>query len=374
MNNAWLLIISGLVTVYFGAQTLRLLPTLFRLLIALLTGVVKWPGPRIHDPDPRLSTVKVRLGVDYQSLFSTFLWNTLSVAAALVFSLLAFLGRTPLLVNDVRVGWAQELFFLIVIVFAGRVSCKWAQRNGVQVDRLLSDLASGVEPRGVDGQSAETDYAIEHPLVGHQAPMTDNARALELYYESVRCHQDGNARQASVLYQEATDLDPSLHEHACESLSNMAEGCNPKDAGPIYYWLGVHSEHRMNFAQAAASYENAIIAFGQLGYQKRESRAHCNLGHVKMRLGDPSALAEFEKAVALNPRDGIAHINIGTAYYMISERGDPEYEQALNAFADAIVVDPSTYGPIVISRLRLIGYTWREDLAEITKRVESKQP
>ena len=270
MNNAWLLIISGLTTVYFGAQTLRLLPTLLRLLVALLTAVVKWLGPRIHDPDPRLSTVKVRLGVGYQSLFSTFFWNALSVAAAFVFSMLTFLGDTPLLGIYVRIGWTQELFFLIVIVFAGRLSCKWAQRNVVRVDSLLSDLANGAEPRGVDGQSAEAEYVIEHPLVGHQAPMSDNARALGMFHESVRNNQDGNKLMASVLYQEAKDLDPSLHEHACETLSNMAEGCNPKDAGPIYYWLGVHSEHRISFAQAAASYENAINAFGQLGYQKRE--------------------------------------------------------------------------------------------------------
>ncbi len=127
-----------------------------------------------------------------------------------------------------------------------------------------------------------------------------------------------------------------------------------------------------NWKQAAAWYEKAIKAFHQTGYQKRASRAHCNLGKVKMKMRDPSAMEEFEKAIALNPRNGTAHINIGTTYYGISERGDPGYERALDAFAAAIIADPSTYGPIVISRLRSIGYTWKEDLEEITKRVERK--
>jgi tetratricopeptide (TPR) repeat protein len=84
-------------------------------------------------------------------------------------------------------------------------------------------------------------------------------------------------------------------------------------------------------------------------------------------------MEEFEKAIALNPRNGTAHLNIGRLYYRISGPGDYRYERALDAFADAIVADPLTYGPRVISSLREIGYTWKEDLEEITQRVESKR-
>jgi tetratricopeptide (TPR) repeat protein len=201
----------------------------------------------------------------------------------------------------------------------------------------------------------------------------DRERALDLFYESARCHQDGNERRALVLYQEAMTMDPSLHENAREALANMAQDRSSSDEGAIYYWLGIHSEYLMDWKQAAGHYEKAINAFDQIGYQKRESRACCNLGNVKMRMGDPSALEEFEKAIALNPKNGTAYINIGTTYYRISERGDPRFEKALDAFADAIVADPSTYGPIVTSRLRSIGYTWKEDLEDIMLRVASKQ-
>jgi len=255
----------------------------------------------------------------------------------------------------------------------GGIGFKKAQRNAVQVNTILSDLANKVEPRAVDGQSAEAEYAIEHPLIGHRYLPSDRKRTLDLFFESVRCHQDGNEQRALILYQEAMRTDPSLHKNAREALSKMVQDCSSSDEGAIYYWLGIHSEYLMDWKQAAAYYEKAINAFAQIGYPKRESRAHCNLGKVKMHLRDPSAMEEFEKAIALNPKNGTAYINIGTAYYRISERGDSRFEQALDAFADAIVADPSTYGPIVASRLRSTGYTWKEDLEDITLRVASKQ-
>jgi tetratricopeptide (TPR) repeat protein len=166
---------------------------------------------------------------------------------------------------------------------------------------------------------------------------------------------------------------PALHEHAREALSKLGQECSPKDAGPIYYWLGAHSEYLMDFKQAAVYYGKAIEAFRQIGYQKRESRVHCNLGNVKMHMLDESAMEEFEKAIALNPRNGTAHLNIARTYYSISEPGDYRYELALDAFADAIVADPSTYSPMVVASLREIGYTWKEDLEKITQLVEGKR-
>ena len=374
MDNTWLSVIFGVTTAYFGAQTLRIMPTFLRLFKALRAGAVKWPGPRIHDPDPRANIVRERLGAGYQNLFPTFIWNALSVVATFVFSVLAFLSSTSLLSGYKRIEWAGGLLILALIALAGGgLAVKQALRNMAQVNTMLSDRTNRAEPREVDGKSAEAEYAIEHPLIKHRALKSDSARALDLFFEAVRCHQEGNERRALSLYQEAMHRDPSLHKNARETLSNMAQGCSPKDAGPIYYWLGAHSEYLMDWKQAQVWYEKAINAFNQIGYQKRESRAHCNLGNVKMKMRDPSAMKEFEKAIALNPRNGTAHLNIGRIYYGISEPGDYRYERALDAFADAIVADPQTYGPMVISSLRSIGYTWKEDLEKITQRVESRQ-
>ena len=153
----------------------------------------------------------------------------------------------------------------------------------------------------------------------------------------------------------------------------MAQSCGVKDAGAICYWLGVHCEYLHDLAQAANWYGKAIAAFNQIGYKKRESRAYCNRGSVKMLMEDPSAIEDFEKAIVLNPIDGIARINIAKVYYRISDPGDEGYERALDEFADAIFADPDRYGPIVISVLRSIGYTWKEDLEKIEKRLAKKQ-
>jgi tetratricopeptide (TPR) repeat protein len=374
MNHTLPLIFFGVTTVYFGGKVMPIVPPFFKLLMALLTGVVKWPGPRIHDSDHSASVVRERLGVGYQNLFPTFIFNALGGVGAFVFSLLMFLSSTPFMSDHVWIDWTWAVVTLTLVALAGgRIGVNKAQRNAVQVNTILSDLASQVEPRAVEGQSAEAEYAIEHPLVGHWYLPSDRKRAVDLFFESVRCHQDGNEHRAEALYQEAVRTDPSLHENAREALSKMAQECSSGDEGAIYYWLGIHSEYLTDWKQAAAYYEKAFSAFAQIGYRKRESRAHCNLGNVKMQLRDPSAMEEFKKAIALNPKNGTAYINIGTIYYGISERGDPRFEEALDAFADAIVADPSRYGPIVTSRLRSIGYTWKEDWEDVALRVASKQ-
>ena len=104
-----------------------------------------------------------------------------------------------------------------------------------------------------------------------------------------------------------------------------------------------------------------------------KSRVHCNLGNVKMQMMDSSGMEEFEKAIALYPKNGTAYLNIARTYYLISDQSEDNYDRALDAFADAIIADPVRYGPKVISSLREFGYTWEKDLEEITKRVERKR-
>lgn len=375
MNISFLSILFGVLTVYFGIRILQIIPVFIWLLIALFTRRVNWPGPRIHDTHQNARVVRARLGTGYQYLFSTFIWNTLSATGTFVYFLLMFIVNSTSWLNGyvvVRSTWIIYLVTLVVF-FGGRYAVKEGQRNRHRVKKILSTLANNEEPPAGDSQSAKSEYTIEHPLIMRKDLTPESRRAFSIYYESVRCHQDGNGARALVLYQEATRLEPSLHENACEFLSEMVVDCSLKERGAICYWLGIHSENLFNWRQAASWYEEAAKAYDKIGYKKRESRVHNNLGNVKMQMRDPAAMEEFEKAVALNPENGTAYLNIAKIYYRISESGDYRFELALNAFADAIVADPLTYGPEVISSLREIGYTWKEDLEEITKRVERKQ-
>jgi len=374
MNNPWLVGIFGVATVYFGVLALRVLPTLLRLIAALRSGAVKWPGPIVRDPDPEVSAGMVRLGTSPARLFPTFFQYALGLMAAFALSLMSLLNEF-LIVVVVREGNALCALILTLTAFIGGIiASKRALHHMGQVNVLLSDLASEAEPRQVDGRSAEAEYAIEHPLIGHRPLRSDADRALNLYCEGLACLHAGDRTRANILYQEAMGIDPSLHKRAREILSSMAQACSLTDAGPIYYWLGIHAENLHDFQQAAIWYEKAAEVFGQLGYKKRQGRAYCNLGTVQLKMGNHiPAMTGFEKAIALNPRDGIAHFNIGMLYYTSHDPEDSEYERALDAFANAIVADPTTYGSIVASRMRSHAYTWQEDLREVMQRVSNKQ-
>jgi hypothetical protein len=133
--------------------------------------------------------------------------------------------------------------------------------------------------------------------------------------------------------------------------------------------MGVHSEYLMDRVRSAEYYRKAVDAFAQIGYRKRASRACNNLGSAKLQLRDPSCLEAFEEAIDLDPSNGMAYISIGVTYYHISNRGDPRFEKSLNAFADAAAIDPAVYGPVVLSRMRSISYTWKEDWEDVKQRV-----
>ena len=123
MKEPLLLTFFGLATVYFGGKALQIVPTCFKLLTALFTGVVKWPGPRIHDSDHSASIVRERLGVGYQNLFPTFISNTLGVMGAFVFSLLTFLSSTSLMSGYVRINWTWAVVIMTLFALAGGRFC-----------------------------------------------------------------------------------------------------------------------------------------------------------------------------------------------------------------------------------------------------------
>jgi tetratricopeptide (TPR) repeat protein len=360
--------------IYFGSYVGKLLPITANLIKAVVSGSLKWPGPIVHDPDSKVNLGRRLIGLPTEHLLPEFIFFALGLLGAFGFSLLTFLSGTSLLSDRIFINWAWGMWLITLVVFiSGGQSINKLGYLVVMVSKQLSNISSNEEPRQVDGLSAEAEYAIEHPLISIPVKGVSNPRALELFNEATTYTQSGEHQNASLLYQEALKLDPEIHSHARIDLTVLLQNSSNIKMGSIYYWLGVHSEYLAERVTAKEWYEKSVQIFCQLGYKHREARAHCNLGNVKMQLMDSSAMDEFERAITLNPRNGTAHINIGTIYYGISERGDPRFDRAMNAFADAIIADPVLYGPIVISRLREIGYTWKEDLEDITQRVEMKR-
>lgn len=372
LGNPWFVGITGVCAVFFGVKAVLVFPSLLRLIWALLRRSVIWPGPRIleqetvHPHDQQLPEPSSK------PLFRLFVAYAMgALVATIILGVLFFVGFLQM---ELAVFWKScYLLFLAILAFTWGVSnSRRAVFLADQVKRILDNRSGGGEPKQ-PGVSAESEYAIEHPLANHRGLKPETELAITKFVEATMNFQEGNITLAHSLFEQALRIAPTLHEDARTILKKMVERSKSNEAGAVFYWLGIHSEYMMDWRQAADWYEKAAQIYAQCGYPMRESRVHCNLGNVKMRLHDDTAMDEFEKAISLNPRNGTAHLNIARIYYGISGPGDGRYERALDAFAGAIIADPFTYGPKVIASLREIGYTWQEDLEKITQKVEKKR-
>jgi Flp pilus assembly protein TadD len=67
-------------------------------------------------------------------------------------------------------------------------------------------------------------------------------------------------------------------------------------------------------------------------------RAHCGLGTVLLQSGQPeAAIAQFQKALELDPQYGLAHMNLGVALF---EKG--QFDEAMVHFQKAVELFPSS--------------------------------
>jgi hypothetical protein len=73
MDSPCLSIIFRRGATFFGLPLLKILPILMRLLAAIVSGAVKWPGPIVHSPDPKASLGSAYYGLPSEHLFSTFI-------------------------------------------------------------------------------------------------------------------------------------------------------------------------------------------------------------------------------------------------------------------------------------------------------------
>lgn len=136
-----ILLISALFALYFGVQTLRILPTVVRLIGAIGAGKATWPGPETHDPARYARQAREILGDPPEYLFPTFFKHALGVVAAFALSVLNalnwfFLWMIPLP--------GQELIAfglpLLIVAVGGHFYLRRALHNATQIKGILSKL------------------------------------------------------------------------------------------------------------------------------------------------------------------------------------------------------------------------------------------
>ncbi len=141
-NIRWLSLVHLAGALYFGVRLLGLIGIVARLLAALISGVIKWPGPTLHRSDPAGYPGRQPFSLPAEHLFSTFSGYLAGLAGAFLFALMSLLSATPVLAGRVQVGWTWELLCVTGVVYLGGwYGAKRASRHGKQIRRLLDELA-----------------------------------------------------------------------------------------------------------------------------------------------------------------------------------------------------------------------------------------
>jgi len=139
MQDPIIITLTGLCSVYFGFQCLRILPVCFRVVEALRAGIARWPGPPVYDPDPRVRQVDQWLGRSTQFLFPFFFKHALGVFTA--FSLSAIMGLNVFFNWIVPIQGHEWMAFglpLFAVIVGGCLFLKRALISMYAVKKFLS--------------------------------------------------------------------------------------------------------------------------------------------------------------------------------------------------------------------------------------------
>jgi len=103
----------------------------------------------------------------------------------------------------------------------------------------------------------------------------------------------------------------------------------------FYYNRGIDRFERGDFDKAIADYNKAIEI------NPRFAMAYYNLGIAYRRKGHyDQAISDFTKAIEINPKLAMAHYNRGFAY----AQGKGQYDQAISDYNKALEIDPRYAG------------------------------
>lgn len=131
---------------------------------------------------------------------------------------------------------------------------------------------------------------------------------------------------AEIMYRQNLGLLLAEHGLLDEAESALRKGISMQPRAPLYNFLGTVLHRRGALREAVGAYEKA------LALDARDGNVHVNLGYARFELGEiEAAVAHYRRAIELDPGDAMAHNNLGNA---LREQGrvaaaEAEYREAL---------------------------------------------
>jgi len=204
---------------------------------------------------------------------------------------------------------------------------------------------------------------------GKEVSAVDAMKAHSRFQEALALHQQGDLKQARLLYERALKWHPNYFD-ACHMLATLLYQMGQFDRAETLFVKALkidpESIHALNnfgnLLQDLKKYKSALACFDKaLAIDAHYVEAHNNRGDLLQQLGRGSeALESYERAIALAPKYAAAHYNRGNALGMMGR-----FEEAISSHNAAISIDPQ-YAQAYMNRGNA-----QNELGQLVQAVES---
>jgi predicted O-linked N-acetylglucosamine transferase (SPINDLY family) len=205
--------------------------------------------------------------------------------------------------------------------------------------------------------------------MGKEVSAVDAMKAFSRFQEALALHQQGELKQARLLYERALKWQPNYFD-ACHMLATLLYQMGQFDRSETLFVKALkidpESTHALNnfgnLLQDLKKYKSALACFDKaLAIDAQYVEAHNNRGDLLQQMGRwLEALESYERAIALAPNYAAAHYNRGNALGVMGR-----FEEAISSHTAAIRIDPQ-YAQAYMNRGNA-----QNELGQLVQAVES---
>lgn len=180
--------------------------------------------------------------------------------------------------------------------------------------------------------------------MGREVSAVDAMKANSRFQEALALHQQGDFKEARVLYERALKWQPN-HFDACHMLATLMYQIGQLERAEALFAKAlkidpeaIHALNNFgNLLQDQKKYKSALACFEKaLTIDPHYVEAHNNRGDLLQQVGRGSeALESYARAITLAPKHAAAHYNRGNALGALGR-----FEEAVDSHTVAINIDP----------------------------------